>query len=88
MFKKLWPKLLKATAAEALAEFKKGKDMPICTAEDVKACLLDAEKGEKVEKDVSERTRVSMRETDKNILLETRDRKEKEGWIHRTYLTK
>ena len=88
MFKKLGPKLLNAAATEALAEFEKDKTMPKCTAEDVKACLLGAAKGAKVKKDVSERTRVFMRETEKNILLETRDREQDKGWIHRTYLTK
>jgi hypothetical protein len=88
MFTKLWPKLLKAAAAEALAEYHKGDDVPAVTAKNVKAHLVDAEKGEEVKKDISERTRALMRETEKNILLETRDREEKGEWVHRTYLTK
>jgi hypothetical protein len=88
MFAKLWPKLVKSAAAEALAEYRKGDDVPTVTAKEVKAHLVDAEKGEEVKKDVSERTRVLMRETEKNILLETRDREEKGEWVHRTYLTK
>jgi hypothetical protein len=88
MFNKLWPKLLNAAAAEALAEMRKGDDVPTVTAKEVKARLVDAEQGEQVKKDVSERTRVLMRETKKNILLETRDREEKGEWVHRTYLTK
>jgi hypothetical protein len=88
MFNKLWPKLLQAAAAEALAEHHKGDDVPTVTAKDVKRCLEDAENGESVKQDISDRTRVLMRETKKNILLEARDREQKGEWVHRTYLTK
>jgi hypothetical protein len=88
LFRKLWPKLLKASATEALVELQKGKSFPRVSAEDVKACMLDAEKGKKVEKDVTRRIQARMQETDRNILLETRDREQNGVWIHRTYLTK
>jgi hypothetical protein len=88
LFQKLWPKLLKASAAEALAELRDGKPAPGVTAEDVRACFTDAAQGKKVEKDVTGRVRVVMRETDRNILLETQDREHQGAWVHRTYLTK
>jgi hypothetical protein len=88
LFKKLWPKLLKASATEALAELQKGKPAPGVTAEDVRACFTDAAKGKKVEKDLTKRIRMVMQETDKNILLETQDHEHKGAWIHKTYLTK
>ena len=88
LFKKLWPKLLKASATEALAELQKGKTFPSITANDVKACMIDAEKGKKVEKNITKRIQARMQETDKNILLETCDRDHKGAWIHKTYLTK
>jgi hypothetical protein len=88
LFRKLWPKLLKASAAEALAELRRGKPVPGVTAEDVRACFADAAKGKKVEKDITQRVRMVLRETDRNILLETQDREHKGAWVHRTYLTK
>jgi hypothetical protein len=88
LFRKVWPKLLKASAAEALAELREGKPAPGVTAEDVRACFADAGKGKKVEKDITGRVRVVMRETGKNILLETQDRAHQGAWVHRTYLTK
>jgi hypothetical protein len=88
LFRKLWPKLLKASATEALVELQKSKTFPRVTAEDVRACMVDAEKGKKVEKDVTWRIQALMQETDRNILLQTRDRERKGVWIHRTYLTK
>lgn len=88
LFRKLWPKLLKASATEALAELQKGKPVPRVTAADVRACFTDAAKGKKVEQDVTRRVRMVMRETDRNILLETQDRAHEGAWAHRTYLTK
>jgi hypothetical protein len=88
LFQKLWPKLLKASATEALAELQKGKPVPRVTAADVRACFTDAAKGKKVEQDVTRRVRMVMRETDRNILLETQDRGHEGAWVHRTYLTK
>jgi hypothetical protein len=69
-------------------ELQKGKTFPRITAEEVRACMVDAEKGKKVEKDVTWRIQALMQETDRNILVETRDRERKGVWIHRTYLTK
>src|SRR5262249_48824516 len=88
LFKKLWPKILKASATEALAELRNGKAVPSVTAEDVRACFTDAAQGKKVEKDLTNRIRMVMQETDKNILLETQDREHEGAWIHKTYLTK
>jgi hypothetical protein len=88
LFKKLWPKLLKASAAEALAEYQTGKKFPRVKAEDVKACFTDAAKGKRVTKDVTKRTRIVLQETSKNILLTTQDRQRKNTWIHKTYMTK
>ena len=88
LFEKMWPKLLKASATEALTEFQKDKKFPKVSAKDVEACMVDAEKGKMTEKDVSKHIRARMRETEKSILLETLDRQRKGTWIHKTYLTK
>ena len=88
LFRKLWPKLLKSSATEALAEHREGKVVPRVTAQDVRACFADAEKAKGVRQVVSERTEITLQETERNILLMTRDRRQKGGWIHKTYLTK
>src|SRR5262249_53004669 len=87
LFGKLWPKLLKANALEAFVEQEEGKTYPAVKAEAVKAVLRDAEQAKAAEKDVSPRVRVLMRETDKNVLFETRDR-ERDVWVHQSYFTK
>jgi hypothetical protein len=94
LFKKLWPKLLRANAIEALAELKKGKKIDPVTPEAVKACILDAEKDKTqrdlviVQKALTKRISVSVQETDQTIFVETRDRDRKGAWIQRSYVTK
>jgi hypothetical protein len=44
LFRKLYPKLLKAAATEAFAELKKDKPVPACKAESVDAFLVEAAK--------------------------------------------
>jgi hypothetical protein len=88
LFKKLWPKLLMASAVEAIAEKQKDKKFVPTTAEDVKACLLDAGKGKVSSQELTKRMKVQIQETDNNILFETWDKEQKGEWIHRSYLSK
>lgn len=88
LFKKLWPKLLMASSVEAIAEQSKDKKFEPATAEQVKACLLDAGKGKSSSQEVTKRIKVQIQETDNNILFETRDSDQKGEWIHRSYLSK
>jgi hypothetical protein len=74
LFRKLWPKLLKATAVEAVAELKKDKTFPAVTAEKIQAFLADAEKGKSKEKEISKRLQQIQKESEKNFLFETVDR--------------
>src|SRR2546430_6866512 len=87
IFKKLWPKLLKANAIEAIAELQRDNFKP-ASAETVKGFLAEAEKPKPSDKDVSPRVNLLTREDDENILFETRDRAEKGAWVHRNYIKK
>jgi hypothetical protein len=87
LFKKLWPKLLKANAIEAIAELQQDKFKP-ASAESVKGFLSEAEKAKPSDKDVSARVNLLTREDETNILFETRDRAEKGAWVHRNYIKK
>ena len=88
LFKKLWPKLLEASAVEAFAEFDQdGKSEPV-TSETAKAFLHDAEAGKAEVKTLRPRTRMIKRETEKNVLFEARDRQRGDAWVHRNYLAK
>lgn len=88
LFVKLWPKLLKSSAVEALAEMKPGQKFQPATAGAVKACIDDAKTGEKSEKDVTPRVQVVTKETERNIVFETRDRAMSEALVHENYVNK
>ena len=88
LFRKLWPKLLKASAVEALAEAHQDKKFEPASREIVTACLTDAEQGQASEKQVNSRTKMVTQETGRNLLFETRDQAQKGAWIHRNYLSK
>ncbi len=87
LFRKLWPKLLKANAVEAIAELQKDKFKP-ASPESVKSFLSEAEKAKGSDKDVNARVNLMTREDDENILFETRDRAQPKAWIHRNYIKK
>jgi hypothetical protein len=88
LFRKVWPRMLRATAIEAFAELKKDKKYEPAKLEAVKAFLADAAAGKKAEeKDVGKRVKVSTCESDKNLLIESRD-KQAGAVLHKTYLAK
>lgn len=88
LFVKLWPKLIKASAVEAVAELNKGVEAKPVVSEMVESFLADSEKPAAAGKDVTPRVKVVTREDDKNILFETQDRAQKDGWVHRNYIKK
>lgn len=86
LFRKLFPKLLKANAIEAIAELQKESFKP-AAADHAKVFLRDAEAARATEKDVSRRVKLVTREDDKNVLFETVDGAEG-AWVHRNYIRK
>lgn len=88
LFKKLWPKLLEASAIEAFAEFDQGGKFESVTAAMTKAFLRDAERGKAEVKTLQPRTRMVKRETEKHVLFEARDHTRGDAWVHRNYLAK
>jgi hypothetical protein len=88
LFRKLWLKLLKANAVEAVAEFEEGKNLDAVSVEQVKAYLDDNARGKAVEQQVTPRIRVVKYETDKTILQATCDQARNGAWIHSSCLVK
>jgi hypothetical protein len=88
LFKKLWPKLLKASAVEALAELQKGAKFDSVHADSVKGFFASTEDGKASENAVSERIKMVTKETDDNILFETRDETQGAAVVHRSYVKK
>ncbi len=88
LFKKLWPKLLKANTIEAIAELQKDKRFEPTTADHVKSFLAEVPKSSAAEKEVTARVNLFTTEDERNIFFETRDRAQKGAWIHRNYIRK
>lgn len=88
LFRKLWPKLLQASATEAVAELQKGKPSPELKPAAVNEFLKDVAKGKAKTEDVSKRTKLITRETEKNISSEAVDADEGGGIVHSNSMTK
>jgi len=88
LFAKLWPKLLKASAVEAVAELNKDIEAKPVASEVVHSFLLDSEKARAEARQVTPRVKVVTREDENNIFFETQDRAANDGWVHRNYIRK
>ena len=91
LFKKMWPKLLAASATEAIGEASRTKAgvaaptaAPVTT--DVEAFLAQAAAGKAEEKALGTLVRQELRDSDKMLYVEAR--KADGAWVHRNYLAK
>jgi hypothetical protein len=87
LFKKLWSKMLKASAVEAVAELDRGNKIYAAPPKpaSVTTFMSDSEKGPAKEKTLANRTKVTTRETGDNVVFEARDEKS-DAVIHRSYV--
>ncbi len=88
LFVKLWPKLLKASAVEAIAELNQAQAPKPVTDETVHMFLSDSERAKAEAKPVTTRVKLVTRENEENIFFETQDRANKDNWVHRNYIRK
>jgi hypothetical protein len=88
LFVKLWPKLIKASAVEALAELKGQLDPAPITDEAVRTFLVESEAPAPATRQVTSRVKLVTKEDDNNAFFETRDRAQKDAWVHRNYIRK
>jgi hypothetical protein len=91
MFKQFWARLLKAAAVEAVAQSSAATARPAKEALSIEAVgdfLVAAEKGSESLNEVTTRTHMVKRESEKGIFFETRDMSHDGAWIHRSYLTR
>jgi len=88
LFAKLWPKLLKASAVEAVAELNKDVEASPIASEVVHTFLVESETARSEARQVTPRVKVVTREDEKNIFFETQDRASNDGWVHRNIIRK
>jgi len=88
LFLKLWPKLLRASAVEAIAESNQAQAAHPLTDDTVHSFLAESERAAGKTKDVTRRVKLVTREDDKNIFFETVDGADNGNWVHRNYIRK
>ncbi|MBO0724298.1 MAG: hypothetical protein J2P52_01755 [Blastocatellia bacterium] len=88
LFVKLWPKMLEASAIEAVAELKADEKFQPVEADAVKGFLRESQAGKTETKKVTARTRLVKSETEKNLFFETSDLNRGKTWLHRNYIAK
>jgi ARG/rhodanese/phosphatase superfamily protein len=88
LFKKLWPKLLQASAIEAVAELRRGEKFDAPKALEVQGFLEDGTKGVEQEKAVSGRVQMITRDSKENVSFDTRDRAKPDVVVHRNIIKK
>jgi hypothetical protein len=90
LFRKMWPKLLRASVTEAIGERDARKDAPPAPPiADVDRFMTDAAKAKVVEKDTKEKTKIGVRESASVMSLETRPAAAPAAaWVHRNYIAK
>ena len=88
LFRKLWPKLLKASAIEAVAELKRGQEFEAPKPAEVLGFLDDGSKGAEQEKTVSNRVQLVTRDSKDNFSSDTRDRGKADAVVHRNIIKK
>ena len=87
LFRRMWPKLLRASAVEAFADQRDRRDTAQVAAADVRNMLLSAAAGRESSKPVAARVVDVKKEADSVVLFESRD-KANGNWVHRSYLAK
>ncbi len=85
LFRKMWPKQLKAAAVEAMAKRDDPQAASPATAADVVAFLDAAEQGDRDERTVNGDVRLQTRDSDKAFYSET---SRADAWVQRSYLAK
>ena len=84
LFLRMWPKMLQASAAEAVGE-RNGNSAAPPDAKSVNATLAAADRGQQVAKDNTGRVSVIKKTSDKVVLFEAHDRDET---VHKSYVVK
>jgi len=87
LFAKLWPKLLKASATEAVSE-KSSSVSEVADPHSVARLLEEMAGTTEAEEASTGGTRLMKRETAKSVAFESRPRDDRSRWIHKNYIVK
>jgi hypothetical protein len=87
LFQRMWPKMLQASAAEALAE-RQGKTASAPDTAAVKTFLADGDRAPQKSNDGTGRITVTKQDSGKVVLFEATDREMQGRWLHKSYVMK
>jgi len=88
LFKKMWPKLLRASVTEAISE-RDAASAPAPSVDTVNEFIASAERSELADTKTKARTVIGVRENARVILLESRPTAAAaDAWVHRSYIAK
>jgi hypothetical protein len=88
LFRKMWRKMLEASAAEAASERQAGRTFATPDASAVKGALQPADEAREASRENAGRVTVIKRDSGKVLLFEAQDRDGKNEAIHKSYVVK
>jgi hypothetical protein len=88
LFRKMWPKLLRAAAVDAFADQQKGRRYELVDLDEIKAFLAAGDTGKRTQTTVNRRIAVTTRANETNVSVETRDQAHKGALVHRSYIAR
>jgi hypothetical protein len=89
LFRKLWPKLLRSAAIEAVADFDAAKQFPPVSRLAARAFLAEARLTNQAEvREMAKRLHLASLDTAKYFLMETRDQQAKGAMVHMSVIVK
>ena len=88
LFRRMWPKMLQASAAEALAERRTEKAAAPPNVGVVKEALASGDRGRVVSKEGADGVSVMKKDSATMILFEARDKRAPDEYIHKSYIMK
>ncbi len=88
LFRKMWPKLVRTAAVDAIAEHQPGRRYELVETDEIAAFLTAASQGKPIETEVNRRTCVLRRETETAVSIETRDEGHQGAVVHRSYVAR
>ena len=88
LFRQMWPKLLRAAALDAFTEQQQGRRYELAEVDEVKAFLSEGSRGKGTDTEVNSRIRVTTRQGEAALAIESRDQDHKGALIHRSYIAR
>jgi hypothetical protein len=88
LFARLWPRLLDSASVGAFADLEKGKTYSPTSLDEVKRFLSEAEAGNVIDDTATRRASIHVRQTDRQMMFDTRDQSRNNILIHRSFLAR